>query len=780
MPLDAQMERLERAAYGCRGTERVLVLRRWCTALRGTFVPGEILEPEDAVNREAEEQGWSSLSLEKELGAPPSPDGRDTSEAVNVRLRQQVFLDSNSEGATLTFRHVFLSSSAVELFCSNFVLFPAGAETEEEEEELVLELLTLSLLGGAPTAKAMLSALQDAREKLQVHVVEVSHSNQHLADIIQASVAELKCSPTSEALEAAAEELRGAAKVVAQKVAQQSPKAAQGLQAAGTPLLIDPDDDTLVQGGSALQTQLDLTRSLRELLLQRRGVLQEQGQAVALGPLEKNVLEWSSGLADSQSKLEMTSSSCRDDKEKAQQFRDSRLSDLATQDKDITGQVVQLEREKAELEEKLSAVESKLGALGQQRQKLAETRSEFEDANSETIVQLESGLKDLDDQHKAHVEEAMAVASVSALLATARDVQMKTAEKAMAAAVAILATNGIDVMEAASSVMGRWAGQLPLLQQQLEFCGKELQTMQAKQTQMAALGMESMVVDLQTSRSKLEDKYLEGEKAMTFILGKTNALRTEVDSFMADVEAAVKEQPPFVDAAAVLQTHVAEAERISKLFDALERPDIEEKVTAEAEEAASSSVVNGETTLHPTEEESAVMQELPVAAMDALSETQCPAAVDPPISPPVAEKEIASPPVIEEAALPPATEKVTAPPVAEMVTAPPATEEIAYPPAIEEAATAVDPDKMPADEDAKRGQEEAQKMEQGPSIPSESTIAPVSEGTGIVTPDDDKAVTEGVDVVPEAEIAVETDAASSSNAPKKKKNKKKDNKKSLE
>eukprot|EP00854_Cymbomonas_tetramitiformis_P022757 gene22757-27476_t len=91
-----------------------------------------------------------------------------------------------------------------------------------------------------------------------------------------------------------------------------------------------------------------------------------------------------------------------------------------------------------------------------------------------------------------------------------------------------------------------------------------------------------------------------GMTTMTVGSGYATACSTEVDSFMADVEAAVKEQPPFVDAAAVLQTHVAEAERISKLFDALERPDIEEKVTAEAEEAASSSVVNGETTLHPT------------------------------------------------------------------------------------------------------------------------------------------------------------------------------------
>ncbi|GMH46051.1 hypothetical protein BSKO_14015 [Bryopsis sp. KO-2023] len=493
------VESLERIASETKGTDLIGLLRNWCDAL-------EELDPNRTHATSISGDGdWHDLGDQPEHSA---------SSKISKRFKKLYREDSTKD--PIDFRMLFLRSRALEKLLTGCM---SDQETPPEVWSGFAKLLGLCLeLEKGPKASTLVQDLEILSNACLLHHNRIVASKKETIDLVVEAISALKIHPELERFEGRIRDLKGEADMAS------SVSDLRGSIGDAT-----VDVSILKEGGKIAKKNWDTGCELWRLVglrnaSFREGLEREAHYVDVSRTLDAQLRLVSESHSALHKKIAHTEAQHKVQTEK----RDTQLADHSSRVEFSKAEVGRLQAEKHRLEEMLARVERDLEAAEKHCAEVKEDRQVYEEGENlllEGVLHQLEGLKADGDRHSTEESVLKAARQVVRRLEDSLCIHLK---------------QGTEYAEALEESSGEWwlscgekrcfalRDEIQLMLRQLRFCHSELTSLQGKQEHISEIGMQSMMDDVDRSRSRLQQKYLQAENATETLLQEANAVRKTI------------------------------------------------------------------------------------------------------------------------------------------------------------------------------------------------------------------------------------------------------------
>lgn len=484
------VERLERDAGEALGNERVALMKRWCALLRElspqhlqTFTAGE------------SDGGWQELNI-----SPYETESHDRNDLV-AHAKDHLFYDEGITKEPVTFRQLFLQTRCLEKLLSGFLMH---TPTSPEECCLLGQLLCLCLEAGVNDPGVLVSKLADLGKTISQHQGKVGASRGDLAEAVVDALSGMKIDAKLEGLDGTISGLQGELRPLCEDELPESCKNDVNKK--------ECSPGGLSQRLESAKLDWEKTCCLLESVEYRNAVFDEQ--VIRCGHYE-DMLRVFKGqqflVEDSQRSVEHAMQEAGKQHLERQKMRDRQLHEMNCDVETAAAKVKHLEIQKADLELKLAKVKGQLSSAQARHSELVEDRQVFEEGQMLTLDGLQHQIEEYKHDLKRHDIEARAIEATRGLVDSLKDVLSAHLEAGAACASELYASAETRLFQSGANYSRLLQDQLELLLQQMHFCAAEIAAMEGKEDRITQIGMDSMVEDVDCSRTKMKIKLQEAE-----------------------------------------------------------------------------------------------------------------------------------------------------------------------------------------------------------------------------------------------------------------------------
>ncbi|CAM8954833.1 unnamed protein product [Rhodiola kirilowii] len=354
------VKRLEEASMSVRGKERTQLLRRWLAGLK-----------------ETERLSGGSAEETKKNNEHASHEAKDESQKTSLVL----YIDDDYGGEPMSFYDVFLYSKALEGITVSMIL----EAPNEEEVSLLLDLFGLCLTGGKEVHLAIVSSIKDLAKAFSSYNDEVLVKREELLQFAQGAISGLKVNADIRRIDTEAANLKtkldglsASSKALSEECHKSS----------------DKEPEATIEELRQALAQIRNCSKMEGLLLKKKFLSSSDSPEIHAQKIDKlKVL--SESLANSSAKSEKRIADHRSQKEEALKVRETKTLEASEKEKELTAEIVDLEKQRDKLEAEMKKVNISLAAAQARMRNTVEEKDQFYEANDQIVEHLTSKEEEL-------------------------------------------------------------------------------------------------------------------------------------------------------------------------------------------------------------------------------------------------------------------------------------------------------------------------------------------------------------------------------------------------
>lgn len=381
------VKRLEELSVSSKGIERVQLLRRWLVALkeieRLSAAQSDIIMKNDSkahsdINKN--DLGQDNNYIDSISILENSYDDQFSYEESKDSPRKPIlvyYVDTDFGSEPMTFREVFLHSQALEGMTLSMIL----EAPNEEEVTLLQEIFRLCLTGGKETQNSVMASIQSLAHVFSKYEDEVLVKREELLQYAQAAIAGLKINADLARIDTEVSRIKEKLENL-----KKSQHTSNGIHEKSSK---EPTTAAQTEALIEARGQLDLYFKLEELLLKKKSLSNGDPPERHNEKVHKlKVL--SESLMNSTGKAEKRILDHRYQKEEALGFRAAKANEVSQLEKELGGEIRELEHKKDDLEAQLQQVKLSLASAKARLKNAREERDQFDNASNDILVHLKS------------------------------------------------------------------------------------------------------------------------------------------------------------------------------------------------------------------------------------------------------------------------------------------------------------------------------------------------------------------------------------------------------